>query len=215
MSTFDSGCPWTIVENSRPRAVAVGGIIGTFSGSGVTRPLNWGGFGGGANIQSYASWIAANTPDLGRAILEAPTFGVGSLLSGLTANLYDSDNVSLATQTNMSVADTVDGLQMFLRGNTTASPATTLSLFFEGKSNSTLSVVNVALRNVATGQYVEVGSFMTFASDTTATINVTSPNTYIAVNGDIDMRIRSTAIGDDLLFYRTYWDVIRMTATPN
>jgi hypothetical protein len=212
MSTFDSGCPWTIFENGRDRVLAIGGIIGFFNGTGVTRALDWGGFGGGALLQSVIPWLAANVNDLGRAILNPVQMGTGQVTGGSAAELYLSDNIYLNTQTRTTDVDSIDQMVMTISGVTTASPATTLTLTIEGRAGPRLSWCAVEMRNQVTNLMVNVGGFFLSNNDIVQTIQVPSPANFVRSDGAAELRLRVNPVSSEVVLFNTKWDAIRITA---
>lgn len=212
MWTYDSGCPWTVFENGRDRQVGVGGIVGYFQGTGVTRAMDWGGFGGAAMLQSYEQWIRQTVTDLGRAILNPPTYTIGSTLSGTVANLYEDDGLRLKTRTFTSANDSDIQLSMSLTGNTAVSPATFMTIFLKGKSNNPLAFVEVQVRNQNTNLFETKGTFFINTVDSSNTVQITSlANNYVTQTGNVEVRVRATPLGDENEIFDTDWDVIRVT----
>lgn len=214
MSVFDSGCPWTVQENNRYRVVGIGGIVGTFSGTGVTRPYNWGGFGGAALLQSYQSWIQSTATDIGRAIIDAATFEIGGPLGGTITNIAESDNVYFSTRTNTAAFDSDTQLGFFVYGKTTADPGGTLRITLEGRSVARQSEVIFRMRNWVTNQYVQVGSGKMGKTDTTTIINGISGTNFINTDGRVELQIRVNPLTDDMRLYDAFFDVIRVDALP-
>lgn len=212
MWTYDSGCPWTVFENGRDRQVGVGGIIGFFQGTGVVRAMDWGGFGGAAMLQSYESWIRQTVTDLGRAILNAPTYTIGSTLSGTVGNLYEEDTLRLKTRTFTSANDSDIQLSMSLTGNTAVSPATFFTVYLRGKCNNPLAQIQVQVRNQTTNLFETKGTFFISTFDSSNTVQITSmANAYVSPTGNVEVRIRAIPLGDENEIFETDWDVIRVT----
>ncbi len=211
MSTFDSGCPWTLLDNGRDRVLAIGGIIGFFNGTGVVRALDWGGFGGGALLQSVAPWLATSVNDLGRSILNTPQLSIGQITGGSAADLYLSDNVYMSTQTRTTSIVTKEHFEMTLTGTTTASPPTSLTLNIEGSAGPRLSWCAVDMRNQVTNLMVSVGGFFLTRTDIFQTIVVPSPANFVRSDGVVEIRLRVNPLSEEVVRFNTKWDTIRIT----
>jgi hypothetical protein len=212
LASLDSGGPFMVLDAGRLRVVAVNSIIGTFNGTGVARPHDWGGFGAGVNLQSYAGWVLSTITDLNRTLWQTISADIGGGLTGNSANIAEQDG-SYLTSSN-STAGNFSGAQlsMVLGGNTTKSPAQTLTVTLRGRTNVKGAAVEVRLRRWSTGQFESVSKVLFTNTDQTRTLSIPNAGAYVNTDGSINLNLRVAPSSNDVKIFRTWWDVIRIDA---
>lgn len=209
MSLNDSGCGWTIIENGRPKLVGIGGIIGVFDGTGVARPLNWGGYGGACILQGYEGWFTPLITDLNTSIIDSITYEVGVQTSGTMATISESDNLRLTTRTDTGAVDTDTPLGMIITSTSTKN-AGTLKVTLEGSTNVRYSKVQVRMWNWATSSYSVVGSLVFSRTENTYVLTGINAAPYLNAQGKCQMNLRFSPDSEDRRFFDASFDVIKV-----
>lgn len=131
----------------------------------------------------------------------------GSHLSGGLADLADSDNLTLNTRSIFGFSALEPNLMTLeLDAVTTETDATSIDLLVESRINNPNGQATLQLRNINTGAWQNVGSYLIGTTESVETVGGVDATNRIAGNGAIGLRIKHvvnavfSALGFDSAF---------------
>lgn len=214
ISDKDSGCPWFVVENGVSKVVAVSSIIGYNTGTGLTSPYQYGGWGAGTFLSNYKAWIQSTAPELGTMTAVATQiYPEGSLISGGLGQIGSADGTTVRVRSlNLYDQDYDQPLGLRVAFTTQVVFPTTLDITVTARTLGGGARGRIWLRNWTTGVFDLVDSYVLGSTLGLRDVSVSSANRVRPSDGRIEVRTSHDGFAVDAEFIDGEFDMIRVVA---